>query len=312
MGPAHVASLNIQALAGGVVDLGSVTHITDAEGNVARQADLLADGVGSQIDLSSLTNLTHNSSWDANWRSSLTSRNGGTIDAPNLNTLRRVDVVQDGTGTLAIDNWQHWHDGIATLSGADYTFDTLESATAVRFDLADSSVMVPLLTNADASGFNLTGGSVDLPLLTSLEGGSISLTSSATAAVPELSNIAGATFIVNDGVVLAIPKATGFTQPTARTAEFRASGVGSVLDLGNVTSIDMGPAHVASLNIQALAGGVVDLGSVTHITDAEGNVARQADLLADGVGSQIDLSSLTNFTHNSSWDANWRSSINSI
>ena len=74
-----------------------------------------------------------------------------------------------------------------------------------------------------------------------------------------------------DGGVISLPQAGSLGQTSGVTSRFHATGVGSVLDLGNVTSIDMGPAHVASLNIQALAGGVVDLGSVTHITDAEGN-----------------------------------------
>jgi hypothetical protein len=288
MGPEHAVTLQIEALSGGRVALPNVTQISDTAANAARRTHVLADGVGSQIVLTSLTNFTQNTAWDG-WRSSLTARSGGAINAPNLNTLRRVDVTLNGTGTLPISTWQHWNDGVATLSGGTYAFSSL--------------------VNADDTKLNATGGSLDLPLLTSLMAGQLSLAGGATATVPILSNIDGASLIVGGGVTLAAPSVTSYSQPVgANTAVLRASGTGSVLDLSGITDIDMGPAHAVTLQIEALSGGRVALPNVTQISDTAANAARRTHVLADGVGSQVVLTSLTNFTQNTAWDG-WRSSL---
>jgi len=184
---------------------------------------------------------------------------------------------------------QHWNDGVATLSGSAYAFSSL--------------------VNADHTNLNATEGSLDLPLLASLLGGQLSLAGGATANVPSLANIDGASLIVGGGVTLALPSATSYSQPNnSNTGTLRASGTGSILDLSGVTNIDMGPAHGVTLQIEALSGGRVALPNVTQISDTAANAARRAHVLADGVGSQVVLTSLLSFAQNSNWSG-WVSTL---
>jgi hypothetical protein len=101
-GVATFNNLIIEAQAGGKVDLRRVTQISDVAENVSRGTHITADGAGSSVDLSALVNFLDNSAWDLGWDSSLTARNGGSIVAPVLTTLKAVNTTLDGSGTLAI------------------------------------------------------------------------------------------------------------------------------------------------------------------------------------------------------------------
>ena len=286
---AHSNALQIEAQAGGKVDLRRVTQISDETVNAARRADITADGAGSSVDLSALVNILDNSVWDTTWNSSLTVKNGGSITAPVLTTLKGVNVTLDGSGSLAIGNWINWTEGVATLSGGNYSFTAL--------------------TNANQTAFTVNGGSLELPILTTLSNGSLTLSGGATANAPVLSNINGSSLLVNGGVTLSLPAVTNYVGTGGATATLRASGAGSVLNLSNVINVDFSFAHNNALQIEAQTGGKVDLRRVTQISDETVNAARRADITADGAGSSVDLSALVNFLDNSAWDTTWNSSL---
>ncbi len=287
LGSGHDRVLQIQAQSGGRVDLHKVTQISDAATNSARRAEVLADGAGSQVDLGSLVNFLNNSTWGG-WYSSLTARNSGVLQAPVLVGLNGVNVTLDGTGALATGSWTNWTNGVGNFSGATYTFTNL--------------------VNANGTLLAATSGRIEFPKLTTLTNGSLSISGGATASVPELSAINGASLLVSGGVALSLPKVTSYTNTSGnQVATLRASG-GGVLDLGNVTNVDLGSGHDRVLQIQAQSGGRVDLHKVTQISDAATNSARRAEVLADGAGSQVDLGSLVNFLNNSTWGG-WYSSL---
>ncbi|MCA9130916.1 MAG: hypothetical protein KDB22_27720, partial [Planctomycetales bacterium] len=97
---AHAHIIPVEALVGGTIDLSSVTQLSDRSESYARGLAIKADGAGSKVDLSSLVNFLQESNWDTGWRSSLTTSNGGEIDALALTTLKKVNASFDGNGTL--------------------------------------------------------------------------------------------------------------------------------------------------------------------------------------------------------------------
>ncbi|MEZ6112310.1 MAG: hypothetical protein R3C99_15015 [Pirellulaceae bacterium] len=114
-GPAHAVTLQIERASGGRVLLLNVTQISDTADAAGGKRDLLADGAGSQIILTgadeSHTELVveRKLAFESDRAQRRSDR------APILNTLRRVDVTLNGTGTLPVNTWQHWNDGVATL-----------------------------------------------------------------------------------------------------------------------------------------------------------------------------------------------------
>ena len=108
------------------------------------------------------------------------------------------------------------------------------------------------------------------------------------AAAPDfgaLPSIDGQNISVDAGGTLSLPLVTGYTN-TGDNHTLRASGVGSVLSLPNVTTITGSGNAYDPLTIQATSGGLVGLGALTQVP--EGPVS----FTADGTNSQIDLSSL--------------------
>ena len=86
----------------------------------------------------------------------------------------------------------------------------------------------------------------------------------------------------------------------------KAAGYGSVLDLSGVTQITNGQHYGAYIPIEAFEGGAVDLSGVTLIDDpgAGDTRWRRFDVLTEGVGSSVDLSSLVQATDISSGTLN--------
>jgi hypothetical protein len=133
-------TVNLNAKAGGTIDLSNLTET--ATGRIA----FLADGSNSVVDLSSLTNFGN-----VNYASSLIARNGGTVQADNLNSLKRVTLTLDGTGNFSTSQIATFTDGSLVI-------------VATNPDLSN-------LTNIDRSSLLASnGGSLVLPLVTSYTG----------------------------------------------------------------------------------------------------------------------------------------------
>ena len=77
--------------------------------------NIAAKGPDGVIDLSGLTSWAGNS-----YQSSLSVTDGATVDDGNLTTLSGVDVTLDGTGALAVSQWQSLTDGGLDITGGDY------------------------------------------------------------------------------------------------------------------------------------------------------------------------------------------------
>ena len=146
IGTANVVTIEIDAQSGGRINLQSVTQISDTTEGIQRRMFVTADGVGSVINLSSLTNFVDNSFGSPDWHSKLAALNGGAIQASALTTLKEVDVTLNATGTLQIDKWVNWTNGVGNFSGSAYAMTNLANATGTRLIATSGSLNLPKLT----------------------------------------------------------------------------------------------------------------------------------------------------------------------
>ncbi len=272
----------IKALAGGHVDLSGLVQVNDPAPNAAVGVSTLvtADGTGSLVDFSTLVSFQDISNVDYGYTgySTLTAKNGGTIQMPLVTSLNATSITLDGTGTLPTDQLTAFTNGILTVSGAGHAF--------------------PKLTNANHTQVTVNGVATSFPALTNLSYANLTLNSGATASLPSVSNIDGASLSINGGVTLTLPSVSSMTMPAdASYSLLQASGFGSVLDLHKITSITHRNSSQSEYEIKALAGGHVDLSGLVQVNDPAPNAAVGVSTLvtADGTGSLVDFSTLVSF-----------------
>jgi GEVED domain/CARDB/Dockerin type I domain/Bacterial pre-peptidase C-terminal domain len=289
-------TLSIEALSGGKVDMRSLTTVTDvADGDPnGRATRFKADGSNSQIDISALTTIvdrtgfTNNGVWPG--YSALIASNNGTILAPVLNSVAGTEINIDATGTINVPL-------LASATGGILTFTTIQS--------------LPLLANASLSSISVSYAGQTFPMLSNINGASLYFSGSGNLSLLGVTNIDGASLTVSGGGTLSLPNVTSYVHTLGYTGtpSLRASGIGSVLDLRNITTVTGSNQLYTTLSIEALSGGKVDMRSLTTVTDvADGDPnGRATRFKADGSNSQIDISALTtivdrtSFTNNGNW-----------
>jgi len=247
----------VEAIAGGTVDLSGVTQVNIAVGGFdfqERDINFTADGDNSLIDLSALTAFNDLGPG----RSSLIAKNNGEISVPAMTTAHRVNIVDDGTGTLSTSQ----------------------------------------ITNAFGSRFEATATAIDLSSATTLADGELVLNAGGSIDASSVTNIDGASLFVNDGAALELLAVTTVSFNTANSVApiWRATGAGSMIDVSNINTQSL--STIRFVVIDALDGGQLDLTGLTQIDIAPGGFAfqlRDIKYTADGTGSLIDLSALTNF-----------------
>jgi hypothetical protein len=175
----------IEALGGGEIDLGQVVQIADSdEGNgsdryMQIRAEGSSNGVPSRIDLSSLVQFIDRSS-HGGLNSKLTATGGGEILAGNLTTLQHVHLTLNVPDAISTAQIERVLDGKVSVSGAGQTFS------------------FPALENGSGTVFEVTAGAhAELGALQRLVRGTISLSGGGTANVPNVTNIDGASFLVD-------------------------------------------------------------------------------------------------------------------
>ena len=215
----------VYALSGGAVNLSAVTAIDLPNTGV----NFKADGSGSQLNLSSLTSITCDSTF-----SSFTDTNGATVQASSLTSFTGDNITLDGT--IATSQWAHLNGGGSlTVTGGDPTFTSL-------------------------------------------------------------TDVNGSSLYAQSGGTLAIPNLTSYNDQDVYNATFQASGAGSVL---NLSALDNFTSTSDALFISALSGGSINLSAVTAIDQINASYI----IKADGSGSQLNLSSLTSITCDSTFSS---------
>ena len=144
--------------------------------------------------------------------------------------------------------------------------DTLLIAGGSLTVTANSSLAGPL---------SMTGGSL------TASGAGVTLQANGTTGVT------GASLYAKAGATLSLPNLTSYTKSNDTT--FQATGTSSTLNLPALATLGNMSGR---WTVQALAGGTLNLSSLAVINQPNAPLTFQAD----GVGSQLDLSSLTSFT----------------
>jgi hypothetical protein len=218
--------------------------------------------------------------------------------------------ISDGNGDWS--NPANWSDDRVPGPDDNVIIDRLDQNPEITISSGDIRV------NSIRSNerLRITGGSLTVADTSVLSERLIVQRGSITASGPNASFVAteqaileGGSLFATGGGQISLPGAVSYVQNQGNTtATLRASGAGSVLDLSNVVSLGLG-GQVTTLVIDATNGGRVDLSSVTQISDPATSNTRRTVVSADGVGSIIDFAAMVNFLDNSTWDANWDSSI---
>ncbi len=302
-GTAYDSNIVIEALNGGTVDLHSVSQMSDGSGGDVRYRaiSVTADGPASVVNLANLVSLrddyANGDGTDEARFSSLNPKNGGVIQAPNLTTLVGVALTIDGQESLPVSQITSMTNGRVVVSNTPESFTALTNASGTQFIINGVSVDLSNVVNASGSQFTINAAAINLGNVTDLSHGSVTLTGGGTANLSKASNIDGASFFVSGGVTLALPAATNYNHAATANDQYRtfqASGTGSLLDLGNLTSITNGTAYDSNIVIEALNGGTVDLHSVSQMSDGSGGDIRYRaiSVTADGPASVVNLANL--------------------
>jgi hypothetical protein len=252
---------------GSLLDLGSVELLVGANGAAER---LLIEALeGGTVDLSGVTQILDPEEGDLRGRAVRISADG----ADSRVDLSNLEVLHDRSSAF-------W----SSVTG-------YSSLTATN----GGEITAPSLTTLNAVEINLDGtGILPVGQITTLTNSRLTVTAS-DYTFNSLATIDGTNFLVSGGGSLSLPAATSYTHThRSNSVHLRASGTGSLLDLGAVELVIGANGTAERLLIEALEGGTVDLSGVTQILDPEeGDLrGRAVRISADGADSRVDLASL--------------------
>jgi hypothetical protein len=252
-------------------------------------------GAGSVLDLSSVIGLTASST--------------GAVNGLEIQALNGGQVILGGATSIVVPQGGNVNNGylriVADGNGSSALLGNLTTlsdpgvSTPSQLEVRNGGVIATPNVGA-LDGVNLiieTGGTINTTQLTTITNATITV-NGGTSAFPDVTNLDGTGVNVSGGVTVGFPSLTSMTHtaPVART--WQASGVGSVLDLSALVTLTGSTAGSVGLTIAALDGGQVDLSNTTTIavplSAAVNNGLLQ--MIADGIGSVVDLARLVDFT----------------
>ena len=308
----------IRAYNGGEVDLSSVQHIMDTPSGSTtnRSVRIIATGAESVVRLDALETFEDRYAGDIthdDYRSStgkysyahessrLEALDGGTIALGSLTSVTGVYMPLNGTGTLDTSTIVDLKSSRADISGNQVDFPALDDAASTTFTISDINVGFPALRSANSAGFTVNNVDLDLSSLTSAETARFTLTGSQT----DFSNLMGANgtdFYAYGGSQILLPSLTAVTNNGDTVWE--AEGVGSKIDLSNLTTLNTGDSLGQDIYIRAYNGGEVDLSSVQHIMDTPSGSTtnRSVRIIATGAESVVRLDALETFEDRAAGD----------
>lgn len=239
---------NLQAEGGATIRLPQVVSITGQTGNTS----ITASGPGSVIDLSNVTTMAGGQNFGLLLA---TANSGGSIDLQNLNnyTGGAFRLVSEGAGSLV--------------------------------DLRSLPVLTS--TSSSTSQLDIRGqGTIRLDSLTKITRVDVIARGAGTLFFSNtLSDINASNLFAEGGATIRLPRIFSYTGQTFNT-QFNASGVGSLIDLSNLTTLTGGQSfgiHFA----QALSGGQIDLRNLVNYVGGSFRV------IADGETGMVDLRNLS-------------------
>ncbi len=219
-----VTSVGMNVTGGGTLDLSSLSSYTGEYGD----RRVVADGVGSRIELTGLTNIMGSTGAGCGnclpYAADFFASNGGTIDLSNVTaTADKLGFMASGANSMV--NLASLRTIAKSQTREDY------EGTRIEVDGATAQVFMPVIESLASVGMRASGGAtLDLSNATSYVGGGGNRAITATGSLSRVD-------------------LTGLTQLTASSGD--ACGI----------------CYPYVLDIAATAGGQVDLSSVTTVTD---------------------------------------------
>jgi hypothetical protein len=273
-GSSNIDGANLSAASGAKVALPGLTSFN----GLAANSTFLCNGTGSELDLSALTSATA-PTWTYSYLQ-LKALNGGHMKLNSLTSIENtmdITFYADGVGS-AIDVPL-----LQTYTG-DANFNWVMQASN------GGAVHVPALTVASYANLFVDGlSSIDTAQIQTLCYGYLTV-SGANLTFPALSSLNETSVVAQGGAILSFPLVTSYIveDQYPPPCELRADGPGSKLDLSNCKTYGGSEFGPTAAYVRAFNGGQVDLSGVTSIDPADGQ-----QIIADGTGSIIDLSSLS-------------------
>lgn len=301
----------ITAQNGGMIDLSGLAGMT-------RRVTVTSSGVGSSIDLSSMSSMDGTSSV-SNEATVLNVINGGAIDASSLTTAVGASFTASNTlpGVLTDltlpslvsymgddaynTNWRTSGESstllipnLAELTGCRNTNGSYQHKI---WTSAKGRILLPSLVTVKTRVYIQADGQdslVDLPVLRESNGGTpnanwvvFEALNNAVINVPSLEAVAGTSFYVKNlsvstPTVFTIPLLTAYSGQSNST-NFYSEGSGALLAFSNLTTLSGSTGNIHE--IRAIGGGIIDLPVVNSMTNCVG-------IYASGQGSLVNVSAL--------------------
>ncbi|MGI9429845.1 MAG: dockerin type I domain-containing protein, partial [Bythopirellula sp.] len=277
----------------GGVDFSSAVATTFNGDYRESQTIMEADGVGSTLDLATLTSFTANDQTIGFDTLTVRASRDGMVDLSNLTSAASNDKLRFHLQT-----------------GGQIDLSNLQTAENIEFDVENPTYVLPSLETASGSTITAaTGTTLSAPELTALTGSTVDLAGGATFDAPKLADIQGSTINIaadqnfNSAPLANINSARFFVQAggdfdnvvaTAYASSFtfgqtimEVDGSASRLDLSTLTSFvaDRTGPGTSKLSVIASNGGTIDLSSTTTLASND-----RLEFLATS-GGTIDLSS---------------------
>jgi ureidoglycolate hydrolase len=263
----NIDDTDVYALNGGIARLTNVFRVSNGNQN----ATWRADGAGSLVSLSSVTNVTLGFSRVLY----VQAYSGGAVDMHRLASAPgavQVDAQDAGS--------------VVDLSGVAGRWTSLGSSDLILHAQTGASILIPNVTQLEHASLRMdnTGiiSTAQLNLLTNV-------TLTVDACTPNFGRITN----IDDTEVYAINGGMARLTNVFRVTEgnqnptWQANGSGSLVDLSALIHLTVGYSRV--LYVQAYGGGKVDVRGLTSLSTGP------VQLTADGTGSLIDASGLSSF-----------------
>ncbi len=293
---AFISGANITANSGAVVSIPKALEYQHAGTSNNLSRTIRAEGIGSRINLTGLTNIVGGE----NFGSAIffEALSGGAIDLSSVREIldpqsgnaggRRINLSASNQGSILLDK---------LLVATDQVLDSSWTIAS------GGSINLPELKNATGITLVVDASTLTAPKLEFFRQGSISIKAGANLVPAQLRNIDGTSIDVMGGALLSIPLVTAYSHGSTGNSQHRAlqaKGVGSRLELPNVQLISGGTHYNSRIFVNALEGGVVDLSKVTQIVDpSTGDLNfRSIDVSANGTGSLVRLDELSTYIDN--------------
>jgi hypothetical protein len=243
---------------------------------------LLADGMGSLLNLASLKSLKVYGGSNGNYTNSIAANNNGAIDLSALQTIAGPDPFSNGG-----DDWLT----LSVQSGGNIRLGGLQQATGhTRFALGDSGSLdfTNLTRLADGCTIGFGPNSVfNAPRLTEFVNSDLSLSAGSTFIAPAFTNIYASRLAVSGGRTLHVTAQNYEMPPSGVNAIppktlFSADGAGSLLDLAALKWLAVygaygwwdpsyGMRYATTYSITATNQGVIDLSGLETVYGAVTN-----------------------------------------